>query len=105
MAEFDDFLLAENADSFEDHLIRRFPNYQDDIQSFFDDVTGRQPKTKEDDPIRRLKALFPEEKRNLLKSILLNKMREDFHTWINRNDTPDDIKQQLKKWIDVILKV
>lgn len=105
ISEFDDFVLIENADSFEDLLIKRFPDYQDDIESFFDDITGRQPKTKGDNPIRRLKALFPEEKRNLLKSVLLDKMQEDFHAWINRNDIPDDIKQQLRKWIDVIKKV
>lgn len=105
MAEFDNFVLAEKADFFEDHLIKRFPNYQDEIESFFDDITGRQPETKKDDALRKLKALFPEEKRNLLKSVLLDKMQEDFHAWINKNDIPDDIKQQLKEWIDVIRKV
>lgn len=105
MGEFDDFVLAGNIDSFEDHLVKRFPGYQHDIEGFFDDIIGRQRKTKEDDPVWWLKTLFPDEKRNLLKSVLLDKMQEDFHIWINRNDIPDDIKQQLNKWIDVIRKV
>lgn len=102
---FDDFVLVENVASFESHLIKRFPNYQDDIENFFDDITGRQPEIKGDDPVPMLKALFPEEKRNLLKSVLLDKMREDFHTWVQRPDIPDDMKQDLKKWIELIKKV
>lgn len=105
ISEFDDFVLVENVASFEGHLIKRFPNYQDDIENFFDDITGRQPEIKGDDPVRKLKALFPEEKRNLLKSVLLDKMQEDFNSWSNRNDIPDDIKQQLKKWTELIKKV
>lgn len=105
ISEFDSFILAENVASFEDHLIKRFPNYQDNIENFFDDITGRQPEIKGEDPVRELKALFPEEKRNLLKSVLLDKMKEDFHTWAKRTDLPDDIKQQLIKWADLIKKV
>jgi hypothetical protein len=105
ISEFDDFVLVENLASFEEHLINRFPNYQDDIENFFDEITGRQPEIKGDDPVRKLKALFPEEKRNLLKSVLLDKMQEDFNSWSYRNDIPDDIKQQLKKWTELIKKV
>ena len=105
MRKFEDFVLPEKSDFFEDYLIKRFPDYQDEIENFFDDITGRQPKVKGDDPIRRLKALFPEEQRNLLKSVLLDEMMDNFRTWINRKNIPDDIRQQLKKWIEIIKKV
>jgi len=105
MADFDNFVLDSEAESFENHLIRRFPNYQDEIEHFFDKITERQHETRESDPIHTLKAFFPEEKRNLLKSVLLNKMQEDFIEWIGRKDVPKDIRVQLEKWIDVIKKV
>lgn len=105
MADFDVFVLDKNTDSFEEHLIKRFPDYQDEIERFFDEILGRQHETQEEDHIRRLKAFFPEENRDLLKTVLLDKMQEDFLGWISRKDIPDDIREQLKKWIDVIKKV
>jgi hypothetical protein len=103
--KFDYLVSVENAVFLEEHLIKRFPSYQDDIETFFDDITGRKQEVKGDDPVRTLKALFPEEKRNLLKSVLLDKMQEDFHTWLQRPDIPDDMKQALAKWINLIKKV
>ena len=105
MADFDDFVLDRNTKSFEEYLIKRFPDYQDEIERFFDEIAGQQQETQEDDLIRRLKALFPEEKRDLLKSVLLNKIKEDFLGWISRKDIPDDVIEELKKWIDVISNI
>lgn len=34
MADFDVFVLDKNTDSFEEHLIKRFPDYQDEIERF-----------------------------------------------------------------------
>ena len=102
---FDCLVSAENAVLLEDHLIKRFPSYQDDIEIFFDDIIGRKQEIKKDNPLRKLKALFPEEQRDLLKSVLLDKMQEDFLVWLQRPDIPADIKQAFEKWIKFIKQV
>lgn len=103
--KFDFFIAAENVDRFEEHLIKRFPSYQDDIESFIDGIIERKQEINQDDPLRKLKTLFPEEQRDLLKSVLLDKLQEDFIVWLQHPDLPADIKQALEKWQKLIKQV
>lgn len=99
--ELDDFLVPENAKIFCQHLIRRYPTFQKDIEEFINSFDKDRTEIKED-PFG-LKTLFPEEKVNLLRGALLKVVVSKLARWLIRNDLPIDIKteiEELKKQLE-----
>jgi len=98
----DYFLLPQNAEIFCEHLVRRFPPYQKEIETFFNQLAGKKDVSAED-PSGVVKTLFPKEKKDLLRSLLLQNIGKRFVSWSVREDIPDDIRREIseiKKQID-----
>jgi len=83
--DFQYYLLPQNAESFKDLLIKRFPAFQNEVEIFFDDILEREMVDK-NDPIRHLRTLFPEEQMDILKSVLLNDIQNKFQAWTERKE-------------------
>lgn len=102
IAELDDFLEPKNFAAFCEHLVRRFPPYQKEIEVFFDRLDGKE-RQRQDEPTAIVRTLFPDEKKDLLRLLLLGGIRKKFNTWLDRPDIPDDIRREMtdiKKQID-----
>ncbi|MGA3084041.1 MAG: hypothetical protein ABSE95_04550 [Thermodesulfobacteriota bacterium] len=102
MAEFDDFLDSESSDAFCEHLVRRFPPYQKEIEAVFDKLDGKERQSL-DDPTAVVRTLFPDEKKDLIRLLLLDGIRKKFTAWLDRRDIPEDVRQEMadiKKQID-----
>jgi hypothetical protein len=102
IADLDDFLESENLAAFCEHLVRRFPPHQKVIEAFFDRLDGKERQSL-DDPTAIVRTLFPDEKKDLLRLLLLDSIRKKINTWLDRPDIPDDIRQEMtdiKKQID-----
>jgi hypothetical protein len=98
----DDFLLPDNSEAFCEHLVRRFPAYQKEIEAFFKQLDGKNDKVVED-PAAAVRTLFPDEKKDLLRLLLLHDIRKKFSVWVERYDIPEDVRQEMletKKQID-----
>jgi hypothetical protein len=93
---FDKFLARESAEDFCQHLVRRFPQEQDPIESFFAGVVGRPPPSPED-PTRIVKTLFPEEIKQVRDTLLLRAVRDSLARWLNRIDLPHDLKHEMRE--------
>jgi len=92
--DFDEFLLPKNSAAFCERLVRRFPPYQKEIEAFFAELDGREAPTP-DDQLGAIRALFPDEKKDLLRLLLLHDIRKRFSAWSERHDIPEDIKQEM----------
>lgn len=100
--DLDKFLLQENSEAFCEHLVRRFPPYQKEIEAVFAELDGRKDRTI-DDPLGMIRALFPDEKKDLFRLLLLHDVRKRFSAWSERHDIPEDIRREMsemKKQID-----
>jgi len=92
--ELDDFLLPGNAKAFCQHLVRRFPPYQKEIERFFSQIEGKQDEP-DDDQLAFVRALFPDEKKDLIRLLLLHDVRTQLSRWSERDDIPDEIKSEM----------
>jgi hypothetical protein len=93
---FDEFLARENAEDFCQHLVRRFPQEQASIESFFAGVVGQPPPSSPEDPTRIVKTLFPEEMKQVRDAILLRAVRDSLARWLERIDLPRDLKREMR---------
>ena len=100
--ELDEMLLKQNEKEFETILIQRFPEYQDDIEKFFTDISRTIDYESPDKVSKLIKQILPEEKKYLIARIYLNKMSEQFKQWGNRTDIPNDVKTVIKNFINDI---
>jgi hypothetical protein len=56
-----------------------------------------------DDPLGAITALFPDEKKDLLRLLLLHNISKRLSAWSERHDIPEDIRQEvlaMQKQID-----
>jgi len=60
--DLDEFLLPENSKAFCEHLVRRFPHYQKEIEAFFANIDGKKEPVV-DKPLGAIRTLFPDEKK------------------------------------------
>jgi hypothetical protein len=100
----DYFLLPKNEEIFCDHLVKRFPSYQKEIETFFNQIVCKKDVSAED-PSGVVRTLFPKERKDLLRSLLLQNISKKIAAWSVREDIPDDIMSDMlgiKKQIDVI---
>jgi hypothetical protein len=93
-AEIDDLMARGREDPFCEHLIRHFPGYRENINAFFNSFR-ESSKPDEKDPSLILKALFPDEIKNVLNDFLLNDVREYLSRWVNRTDIPKDLLNEI----------
>ena len=94
--EFDEFLRSENSEAFCEHLIRRFPPYQKEIETVFAELDGKKKRTI-DDQLGMIRALFPDEKKDLLRLLSLHDVRKKFSAWSERHDIPEDIRREMSE--------
>jgi len=92
--DLDEFLLPENSEVFCEHLVRRFPSYQKEIEAFSAELDGKKSRIL-DDPLGEIRALFPDEKKDLLRLLLLHDIRKRFFVWSERRNIPDDIRREI----------
>ncbi len=92
--DLDEFLFPENSEVFCEHLVRRFPPYQKEIEAFFAELDGKKDRTV-DEPLGAIRALFPDEKKDLLRLLLLHDIRKRFFVWLERRDIPEDIRREI----------
>jgi hypothetical protein len=100
--ELDNFLLPKNTEAFCEHLVRRFPPYQREIETFFNKVEGKKDLSAED-PAGVVRTLFPKEKKDVFRMLLLQKIGKVFVAWSVREDIPEEIRHEMseiKKQID-----
>lgn len=93
-ADLDDFLLPENSEEFCGYLVRRFPPYQKQIEAFFGELYGKDIGSY-DDPAAVIRTLFPDEKKDLVRLLLLDSIRKKLSVWSNRHDVPEDLRQEM----------
>lgn len=101
--ELENFLLPKNAGAFCEHLVRRFPANQKEIETFFNQIEGKKDVSAED-PAGVVRTLFPNERKDLLRSLLLKNIGKRFVAWSVREDIPEDVRREMseiKKQIDV----
>jgi len=101
-SDFDYFLLPHRSEAFCDHLVKRYPPYQKHIEAFFVEFDGRRDNT-EEDPISLVRTLFPNEKNDLLRLLLLHNISKKLLIWSTQNDIPENIRREMvetKKQID-----
>jgi len=94
MADLDDFLLPKNSEDFCSHLVKRFPAQQKEIEAFFGETDGKGT-VSPDDPAAVIRTLFPDEKKDLVRLLLLDSMRKKLSVWSNRHDIPEDLRQEM----------
>lgn len=97
--KFDYYLEPENTVEFKYFLIKRFPNFQDQIEEFFGAFDEASDDTEQDISEKILGPLFPDERENLFNQLMLNSFREKFQDWTTREDIPIDVREQLKDWL------
>ena len=93
-ADLDDFILPENSEEFCGLLMKRFPPYQREIESFFGELNGKDLGS-HDDPAAVIRTLFPDEKKDLLRLLLLDNIRRKLSDWSNRHDIPEDLRREM----------
>jgi hypothetical protein len=77
--------------------VRRFPQEQDSIESFFASVVGQPPPSSPEDPARIVKTLFPEEMKQVRDAILLRTVRDFLAHWLEHIDLPLDLKREMRE--------
>ena len=103
-AHLDYFLLPKNEAMFCEHLVKRFPSYQKEIETFFNQIVCNGD-VGAGDPSRVIRTLFPKERNDLLQSLLLQNISKKIAAWSVRDDIPADIISamlDIKKQIDAI---
>jgi hypothetical protein len=101
-ADFDDFLTPKNSETFCELLIQRFPPYQKYIESFFQELDGKKDNRIEE-PLGMIRTLFPNEKKDLLRLLLLNNVGKKLEIWSKCSGMPEDVRKEMveiKKQID-----
>ena len=95
--EFDELIETENAPEFRSHLVKRYPANQEDINRFFKafgEKGGR-----DGSPESKIETLFDDERKNLLNQLMIQVFKEKFTEWQNRPDIPNDVRNQVTKWL------
>lgn len=100
--EFDYYLEPENTVEFKNLLIKRFPNFQDQIDEFFSAFDETSDDTEQDISEKIVRPLFQDEKKSLFNELMLDSFREKFQDWATRKDIPIDVREQLKDWLEKI---
>jgi len=77
-------------------LVTRFPPYQKEIEVFFAELDGKKDQAL-DDLLGAIRALFPDEKKDLLRLLLLHDIRKRFSAWSERHDIPEDIRREMSE--------
>jgi len=95
--EFEEFLDQRNSASFREHLIRRFPDYQSEISKFFIAMNSSPAVTDDSETERLLEPLFPDEKQQVLDSLLLDHIRRKLSEWAERSDIPEDVRNEMRR--------
>ena len=75
-------------------MVRRFPPYQKEIETFFAELDGNKDRTV-NEPLGAIRALFPDEKKDILRLLLLHDIRKRFFVWLERRDIPEDIRREI----------
>ncbi len=94
--ELDDFLDRDASPALCQHLVRRFPQYQDYIEDFFRELTSLAPIVSPEDPARSIRTLFPDEQKQLLTLLLLKEAERSLCAWLQRNDLPAEVKTEMR---------
>ncbi len=99
--KFDTFLESKDNFNFKNFLFRRFPEEQDQIIQFFNSFedTSHIPIL---DFTKILKKSPPLGKKSISDQILSSSLKDSFLDWIARPDIPQDVKDELKKWMNKI---
>jgi hypothetical protein len=100
--QFDYYLEPESTVEFKNFLIKRFPNFQDQIDEFFCAFDQTSDDTGQDISEKIVRPLFQDEKKSLFNQLMLNSFREKFQDWTARKDLPIDVREQLKDWLKKI---
>jgi len=99
--KFDYFLGSKDDFNFRNFLSRRFPERQDQIDRFFNTFEDT-----DDIPVLDLSKIIKPashtEKKSLGSQVILSSLKEQFLDWISRPDIPQDVKEELKRWITKI---
>lgn len=97
--KLDKFLKIKNASKFEHHLIQRFPNYQKQIEEFFNDVLNKNDLNNPGEISGTIKQILPMEKKFLIAKIYFNEIKKNFIHWKDRKDIPEDVKNSINEWL------
>jgi len=95
--ELEQYLASDNAEAFRNHLVRHFPTFQDDIEEFFAALGVTQQDIEGNDTARSVRTLFSDEKKNVLMSLLLEEVKNNLSRWLERDDIPEDLRQQIQE--------
>jgi len=93
-ADFDDFLAPNHSEAFCNLLVQRFPPYQIFIESFFAELDGRKDQPSEE-PLGMIRTLFPNEKKDLLRLLLLHNIGKKLEIWSKCSDIPEHIRKEM----------
>lgn len=99
--DLDHYIKLKNSEAFRNHLVRHFPSFQDDIEAFFESI-GVSDKGKSSS--RALRPLFPDEKKNVFMSLILEEAKDNLSRWLERDDLPKDLRQEIKRLNDFVAK-
>jgi len=77
--------------------VRHFPTFQDDIEEFFAALGVTQQDIEGNDTARSVRTLFSDEKKNVLMSLLLEEVKNNLSRWLERDDIPEDLRQQIQE--------
>lgn len=99
--KFDYFLESKDDFNFKNFLTRRFPEHQDRIEKFFN--TFKDPSGIPDlDLSKIIKPSSHNGKKIFSSQVILSSLKDNFLDWISRPDIPQDVKDELKRWITKI---
>jgi hypothetical protein len=102
--DLDEFLIPKNSEAFCDYLVKRFPPYQKDIEEFFRAFDQKAPVTTEE-PGKIIRTLFPDERKDIARRLLLDSILKKLSVWTGRQDVPEDIRQEIANMKNQIEKV
>jgi hypothetical protein len=99
--KFDYFLESKDDFNFKNFLSRRFPEHQGQIDRFFNtfEDTGDIPVL---DLSKIIKPSSHNEKKSFSSHLMLSSLKDNFLDWMSRPDIPQDVKEELKRWITKI---
>lgn len=96
-AELEEVLHPKNAQRFRGHLVRRFPGQQSQISEFLAAVDPSASDTDLGRAERILQTLFPEEKQQVLQSVLLQHIQEKLTEWASCPEVPEEIRREMRE--------
>jgi hypothetical protein len=50
-----------------------------------------------EDPAAFIRTLFPDEKKDLMRLLMLDNIRKKLHIWSNRHDIPVNVRQEMTR--------